>query len=67
MNRIFIPIVMFLLSCTAYAAKEMDAASAPADTVSMVYVVIFGVLFVGMIVGFFVYLWISDKKKPEDK
>ena len=67
MNRILLPVVMFLLSATAYAAKELDAASAPADTVSMVYVVIFGILFVGMIVGFFIYLWMSDKKKPEDK
>lgn len=67
MNRILLPIIMFLLSGAAYAAKEMDAASAPADTVSTVYVVIFGVLFIGMIVGFFVYLFMSDKKNPEDK
>ena len=67
MNRIILPIAM-LLSGTAYAAKELDAASAPVETVSMVYVVIFGILFVGMIIGFFVYLWISDSKnKTEDK
>lgn len=68
MNRILSPIFLSLLSGTAFAAKELDAASAPAETVSTVYVVIFGILFVGMIVGFFVYLWMTDdKKKPEDK
>lgn len=68
MNKILLPIVMFLLSGTAFAAKELDTASAPAETVSMVYVVIFGILFVGMIIGFFVYLWMSDsKKKAEEK
>lgn len=68
MNKILLPMLMFLLSGTAYAAKELDAPSAPVETVSMVYVVIFGVLFVGMIVGFFIYLWMSEgKNKPEGK
>ena len=68
MYKFLLPIFMFLLSSTVHAAKELDAASAPAETVSMVYVVIFGILFVGMIVGFFIYLWMSDsKKKAEDK
>jgi hypothetical protein len=49
------------------AAEESVAASAPAETVSVVYVIIFGILFVGMIVGFFVYMWWNEShKKPED-
>ena len=32
-----------------------------------IYIVIFGILFIGMIVGFFVYLWMSDDKEPKDK
>ena len=68
MSKFLLPIFMFLLSSTAFAAKELDPASAPAETVSMVYVVIFGIVFVGMIVGFFIYLWMSDsKKKAEEK
>ena len=66
MLKPLIPIVFWLLSGAAYgAAKEIDA-TAPVETVSMVYVVLFGVIFVGMIVGFFIYLFMTDKKAPED-
>jgi len=68
MNRFLSPILLFLLSSTAYAAKELDGPSAPADTVGTIYIVLFGIIFIGMIVGFFIYLWMSDgKKSPEDK
>jgi hypothetical protein len=49
------------------ATKEMDAATKPAETVDMVYVIIFGVIFFGAIVGFFVYLFMSDKNEKSDK
>jgi hypothetical protein len=66
MFKSLISIVFWLLSSSAFAAaKEMDA-TAPVETVSMIYVVIFGILFVGMIVGFFIYLFMTDKKAPED-
>jgi hypothetical protein len=66
MFKPLISIVFWLLSSAAYgAAKEVDA-NAPVETVSMVYIVLFGVIFVGMIVGFFVYLFMTDKKVPED-
>jgi len=67
MYKILSSIPMFLLSALAYAAKELDAPSAPVETVGTLYIVIFGILFIGMIVGFFVYLWMSDDKEPEDK
>ncbi len=67
MYKILSSIPMFLLSIAAYAAKELDAASAPVETVGTIYIVIFGILFIGMIVGFFVYLWMSDDKEPKDK
>jgi len=39
--------------------------NAPSETVSMVWVIVFGVLFIGTIVGFFIYLFYSDKNgKP---
>lgn len=48
-------------------ALEDPAASAPPETVSMVYVVLFGLVFVGMIVGFLAYLFLRDegKGKPQ--
>ena len=67
MYRILSSIPVLLLSSVVHAAKELDAASAPVETVGTIYIVIFGILFIGMIVGFFVYLWMSDNKKPEDK
>jgi hypothetical protein len=66
MFKPLISIVFWLLSSAAFgAAKEMDA-SAPAETVSMIYVVIFGIIFVGMIAGFFIYLFITEKRAPEE-
>jgi hypothetical protein len=66
MFKSLISIVFWLMSSAAFgAAKEMDA-SAPVETVSMIYVVIFGIIFVGMIAGFFIYLFMTDKKVPEE-
>ncbi len=66
MQKLLSAAIGFLLSLPVFAAKELDAASAPAETVDMVYVVIFGVIFLGSIVGFFIYLFMSDKgDKPE--
>jgi hypothetical protein len=69
MSRFLSSILVLLLSGPAFAAVGDEAgASAPVETVGTIYIVIFGIIFVGMIVGFFVYLWMSDgKKKPEDK
>lgn len=66
MNKILSTVVFFLMSCPVLAAvNEMDAKSAPPETVSMVYVVLFGVLFVGIVAGFFIYLWWSTKDKSD--
>jgi len=48
------------------AAQEREVANAPVETVSMVYVVAFAVVFIGMIVGFFVYLF-AKKEEPAQK
>ena len=60
-------IVPFLMSCWAFAAtREMEgAAEAPAEMVDVVWVLVFGIGFVGMIVGFFVYMWWLEKKKKK--
>jgi len=68
MKKFLSSAVFFLMSLPVLAAtQEMDKAIAPADTVDTVYVVIFGVIFIGMIIGFFVYLFMSDKEANTDK
>ena len=68
MKKILSAITLFLMSCWAFAAtKEMEGASAPVDTVDMIYVVIFIVIFVGSIIGFFIYLWMNEKKQKSDQ
>jgi hypothetical protein len=67
-KKILSAITLFLMSCWAFAAtKEMEGAGAPVDTVDMIYVVIFIVVFVGSIIGFFVYLWMNEKKRKADQ
>lgn len=59
-------ILSMLLMMPAIAAAQEEAAHAPSETVSMVYVVLFGVIFVGMIAGFFIYLWWNEKQKKAE-
>ena len=63
MKRILSTLVFFLMQLPLLAAAQREAPTAPVETVSMVYVVIFGLIFVGMIAGFFIYLFMSDKKE----
>lgn len=67
MKKFLSSAVFFLMSLPVLAAtEEMSNVDAPAATVDMVYVAIFVIGFIGMIVGFFIYLWWNDrKKKPE--
>jgi len=68
MQKFLSSAVFFLMSLPVLAAtQEMDKVNAPGETVDMVYVVIFGIIFIGMIVGFFVYLFMSDKEAKSDK
>jgi hypothetical protein len=57
--------IVLMLSLPALAAD--DVAHPPAEPVSVVFVAIFAVLFVGMIAGFFVYLWWLEKHKKQDQ
>ena len=68
MNKLFASLVLFLLSLPALAADLEDAAaSAPVETVDMVYVVLFIILFVGTIAGFILYfLWQDDGKERQN-
>ena len=68
MSEFLSAITLFLMSSPLFAAaKEMEAPSAPVETVGVVWVIVFVVLFVGSIVGFFAYLWHSEKtRKPKE-
>ena len=54
-----------LLAAAAAFAQDEAASSAPPETVSIVYVALFALVFVGMIAGFFIYLWWHEREvKP---
>jgi dipeptide/tripeptide permease len=58
-------ITCLLMTCLAYA--QDDASSIPpSETVPVLWVVVFGILFVGMIVGFFVYLWWKERGREKN-
>ena len=64
MSKFLSAVALYLMSGPLLAAaKEMEAATAPAETVGMIWVILFVVLFIGSIVGFFVYLWHTEKKR----
>lgn len=67
MSKLLSAVTLFLLSLPVLAAtREMEGASAPAETVDLVWVIVFAVIFIGAIVGFFIYLFMANKdKKPE--
>jgi len=68
MNRLLAGILMYLLSSPLLAVvMEEGAASAPAETVSLVWVAVFAVIFFGMIAYFFWYLWYCEKKRTTDE
>lgn len=65
MSRFLSAIFPLLVSFSAYA---MDAKDPPIPTeTNVVGIVIFAILFFGGCIGFFVYLFWSDRKKPNDK
>lgn len=68
MSKFLSAIALFLMSSPLFAAaKEMEAASAPAETVDVMWVVVFGIVFLGSIVGFFIYLWVREKSSNQEK
>ena len=68
MKKFLSAVSLFLMSCWAFAAtREMEGASAPAETVDVIYVVIFVGIFIASIIGFFVYLFLNEKKQKPDQ
>ena len=68
MSKFLSAVALFLMSSPLFAAtKEMEAATAPAETVGMIWVIVFVVIFIGSIIGFFIYLWHTEKKRKPDE
>jgi hypothetical protein len=64
MSKLISAVPLFLMTCCALAASMEDAANAPLqEGVPVVYVALFLILFVGSIVGFFIYMWYLENKK----
>lgn len=59
--------VISLLAAAAAFAQDEAASSAPPETVSIIYVALFGLVFIGMIVGFFVYLFWRERDVKAEK
>ncbi|HSC96925.1 MAG TPA: hypothetical protein VLC73_18360 [Burkholderiales bacterium] len=67
MLKLLSALTLFLMSSPLFAAaKEMEAATPPSEPVDMVWVVVFGVIFVGMIIAFFAYLWFTEKNRKAE-
>ena len=64
MTRLISGLCSFLVLCSAYAADVKDAPIP--ETTNVWGIVIFFILFVGMSVGFFVYMWWKSKNKKEE-
>jgi formate-dependent nitrite reductase membrane component NrfD len=68
MSKFLSAVMLFLISSPLFAAaKEMEAATAPSETVDIIWVIAFGVVFIGMIVAFFVYLWHTEKNRKSQQ
>lgn len=65
MSRFLSALVSCLIACTAYAQEGGANNAPPAEPVSMVWVIVFGVLFTGMIAGFFAYLWWQEQHRKD--
>jgi hypothetical protein len=45
----------------------MGAEIPASETVDVIWVIVFGVIFIGSIIGFFVYLWYTEKNRKSEK
>jgi len=67
MDKLITAVSLYLASGVALAANLDEAANVPAETVSTVYVVLFAILFFGMIIGFFGWMWWNEKHRKHDR
>jgi multisubunit Na+/H+ antiporter MnhB subunit len=65
MRKLIAGIVLFLSFASAFAQRALEegANAVTSEPVDMIWVAVFGVIFVGMIVYFFWYLWRSEQRR----
>lgn len=66
MTRILPVIFLFFVSFLACAQTGQESANAPVtipETVDVVPVIIFAIIFFGLIAGYFWWMWWSEKKR----
>jgi preprotein translocase subunit SecY len=63
MSGKFLMALFAMLPAWAAVAAEGVATQAPVETVDTIWVVVFGLVFFGLIGGFFFLLWLGEKKK----
>ena len=64
MNKLTTAVALYLASGVALAVNLDEGGNvAVVDTVPTIYVVLFGILFIGMIVGFFGWMWWNEKHR----
>ena len=69
MQKVLSTAILAMMYSWAFAAsKEIESgtAAAPVEQVDDVYVILFALVFFGLIVFFFAYLWWGGKKKKAD-
>ena len=69
MNKLITAVSLYLVSGLALAAVNLDeGGNVPmVDSVPTAYVVLFVVLFLGMIIGFFGWIWWNEKHRRPDR
>ena len=68
MNKLTTAVALYLASGVALAVNLDEGGNVPmVDTVPMVYVVLFALLFFGMIIGFFLWMWRNEKHRGNDR
>ncbi len=66
MSKLVSALTLFLVPFLAYAAVHEEAAPPPPPDTSPWAMIIFLLLFVGMIVGFFIYMWVKDRNRKRE-
>ena len=64
MVKLLSGIIPLLIFAYSYAQEAKDAP--PPETTNMIGIIIFAVIFFGLIIGYFVYMWWGHRKDKKD-
>jgi NhaP-type Na+/H+ or K+/H+ antiporter len=67
MKSVFSAVLLFLTSLPAIAATEVNTAEAAVEPLGTFYVVCMGLVFIGLLVGFYLYYmrWNDEEDKSD--